>query len=52
LKRPHGWGECISAVLKADIKRFFQLSNPDGYLYLLFLKTASVIFLICKPHLF
>jgi len=31
-----------------DEKSLFQLSNPDGYFYLLFLKISGLFFFISK----
>ena len=33
-----------------DEKELFQLSNPDGYFYLLFLKMSGLFFAISKQH--
>jgi hypothetical protein len=54
LKRPKGWLECIQMLFTSNVKSFFQLSNPDGYLYLYFLKTSALMFALSKPlpHLF
>lgn len=48
MQRPHNWAECIKILLFSNIKSFFQLSNPDGYLYLIYLKTAAVLFALSK----
>jgi hypothetical protein len=48
VKKPTSWCECISMVLYQSEDRLLLLQNPDGLLYLTFLKQSGFLFLICK----
>ena len=50
--RPESWFECFKMLFFTDEKVNLEISHPDGYLYLLFVKKASKLFLICKYSLF
>ena len=48
IKKPTSWTECISMVFKQDEERLLLNQNPDGLLYLTFLKQSGFVFLFSK----
>ena len=48
IRKPTSWGECISMVFKQDEERLLMNQNPDGLLYLTFLKQSGFVFLFSK----
>lgn len=48
MQRPTSWGELFSMILKQNEERLLTLQNPDGLLYLTYLKQSALVFLISK----
>lgn len=46
--KPTSWYECLHMVISKDEERLLMLQNPDGLLYLTFLKKAGFLFLYRK----
>lgn len=47
-KKPTSWSECLSMLWSLNEERLLMIQNPDGLLYLTFLKSAGLIFSIRK----
>mmetsp|Transcript_42371 Transcript_42371/g.65034 ORF Transcript_42371/g.65034 Transcript_42371/m.65034 type:complete len:172 (+) Transcript_42371:796-1311(+) len=52
LEYPSGFRHLISILVSTDDKKQLAMSNPDGYFYLLFLKTCLKIISVCSVFCF
>ena len=48
LKRPQTWCECFSILWKKPEEKVLLVQNPDGLLYLSYLKYCGQLFSLCK----
>ena len=48
MQRPTSWGELFSMIFKQNEERLLTLQNPDGLLYLTYLKQSALFFFISK----
>lgn len=46
LEYPSSFSHCLKILWQNDIKKAFSLSNPDGYFYMLYLKTCIKFFVV------
>ena len=44
LEHPTSFWHLVKILVKTDVKQLFALSNPDGYFYLVFIKTSIKFF--------
>lgn len=47
LERPKSYKELFALLWEIDESRLLPLKNPDGFLYLQYLRLATIIFSIC-----
>ena len=50
LKRPESWSECRSILWNKSEERILKMQNPDGLLYLSYLKYCGQLFSLCKSN--
>lgn len=44
ISKPSSWWECITMIFTQSEERLLMLQNPDGLLYLTFLKQSGILF--------
>ena len=48
LKRPESWSECLSIIWRKSEDKVLKMQNPDGLLYLSYLKYSGQLFSLRK----
>ena len=50
MQRPTSWWDCITMIAQQSEERLLSIQNPDGLLYLTYLKQSALLFIVCKLH--
>ena len=48
LKKPESWSDCRSIIWNKSEEKVLKMQNPDGLLYLSYLKYCGQLFSLCK----
>ena len=48
MRKPTSWCDCLCMMLQQNEERLLMIQNPDGLLYLTYLKQSGLFFFIRK----